>query len=121
MENCSATGMGIRIDKEHFKGFLRKLKRGNRLSVYVLTERLETTLSVEVVWLYEYDAFWTLGLRALEPDRMIHFVAAVTGLRDRTLPLRSSHVHLLEHDVRQTAFVLWMLFIALSFGMPAFA
>lgn len=120
MENCSATGMGIRILKEHFKGSIKKLRRGHKLNVHVEWTGLTKALPVEVVWVYEYEGYWTLGLRVLDTDHMIHFVAEVTGIEDRGQSLKSSHLQLLENDVRQTAFVLWMVFIMLSFSIPAF-
>lgn len=121
MENCSATGMGIRIPKTQFKGFLKKMRRGHRLKVHIDSTGLETSLPVEVVWLYEYPDYWTLGLRVLDTGPMIRFVAAVTGLENRIRPMELSHMQLLEADMRDTAFVIWVLFILLSFGMPAFA
>ncbi len=120
MENCSSTGMGIRIPKEHFKGYLKKLRRGHRLSVHIDWTGLKKSLPVEVVWVYEYEGYWTLGLRVLDTDNMIHFVSEVTGIEDKGSTLANSHLQLLENDVRQTAFVLWMVFIMLSFSIPAF-
>jgi hypothetical protein len=121
MENCSATGMGIRIPKEYFRGFLKKLRRGNRMCVHIDCTGLRTTLPVEVVWVFEYESYWTLGLRVLDTENMIRFVTAVTGLEESGQPMQTPHLQLLENDMRQTAFVLWMLFIMLSFGIPAFA
>lgn len=121
MENCSATGMGIRIPKEHFKGFLKKLRRGHRLSVHIDYTGTGTALPVEVVWLYEYESFWTLGLRVLDTETMIRFVSTVTDVEDRDSNLKKPHLELLETDVRQTAFFLWMFLILLSFTIPAFA
>jgi hypothetical protein len=120
MENCSATGMGIRIEKPHFKGFLKKLRRGNRLNVHIDWAGLERAMPVEVAWVYEYQTYWTLGLRVLDTDNMVNFVAEVTGIEDKGRTLQGSHLQLLEHDMRSTAFVLWMVFIMLSFSIPAF-
>lgn len=122
MTNCSVTGLGVRVPQSNFKQFLRRKRRGARLSFQVKKGPLEWTIPAEVVWLYDYGPYGNLGLRVMNTDRMIEFVAAVTGEKDADMmPLRSRHAQLLEHDVRQTAFVLWMLFIALSFSIPAFA
>lgn len=121
MENCSSTGIGIKIAKEHFHGNIKKLRRGHKLGVNLDWTRLNKALPVEVVWIYEYQNYWTLGLRVLDTDSMMHFVAEVVGIQDNGRPLHNSHLQLLETDVRQTAFVLWIVFIMLSFSIPLFA
>lgn len=119
MTNCSVTGMGVRIPQGQFKQLLKRKRRGQRLSVIAKHGPLEVTLPVEVVWLFDYGPYGNLGLRVLQTDRMIEFVASFTGSEETRSPVRTRHAQLLEHDVKQTAFVLWMLFIMLSFSIPA--
>ena len=52
---------------------------------------------------------------------MVDFIGEVTGREQKIMTINPSQSHLLELDVRQTAYLLWMLFITLSFSIPAFA
>lgn len=119
--DCSVTGMGIKILDENFRGFIKKCRRGDRFSVLLKRGVVEMKLPVETVWIFHYGEFWKLGLQILNTRQMVDFIADVTGKEQKIRTINNSQSHLLENDVRQTAYVLWMLFITLSFSIPAFA
>ena len=122
MENCSVTGLCIRVLSSESKGLLKQTKKGGTLAVTVPFRGKEFKFNGDVVWIFDYGDFLTVGLRVSSGDSMVDFVTEVTGSRQTTArPVSKYQAELLEYDVRQTAFVLWLLFIMLSFGMPAFA
>lgn len=122
MENCSATGLCIKVTCDRAMKTLRKKRKGDRLVTVIKLGLVEKKITSDIAWFFDYGEHISIGLRVINVDDMVSLVTEITGLKDTTYsPVTTSQSHLLEYDVRQTAFFLWMLFIALSFGMPAFA
>lgn len=121
VQNCSATGMGVRMDKSRCEGLLDNSKRGDHFRLFIDFEGLCFDMPADLMWLFDYGEFWSLGLQTLDSKMMIEFLTAALGKERRVSGGNWSQLQLLEQGVGQGAYILWMIFIGLSFGLPAFA
>lgn len=121
LENCSATGMAVSIEKKLVNSFVKKKQERDALGVLLRWQGQEFTLQGTIVWLSDSEATRAVGLHLGKSEALTRFVAWVKHELAYEARMLHASSPVLEHDVQQTALILWVLFIALSFGLPAFA
>lgn len=122
--DVSANGFAIRIDERHLESFVKKKSFGQKISVVVRWQGKEQTFETEIVREEAKPAERILGLRAAgDPKPLSAFVewARYAVNREAQILHRPRTGTVLETELHQTAMALWVLFIALSFGLPAVA
>lgn len=122
MENCSSSGMAVTIDPKHWNSFIQKKEQGETMKTVLRWAGREHTVGVRIAWISKGETM-RLGFRAIDEDTMGEFTEWVQHeleYRARVIPgLPGERV--LAREMHQTALTLWVVFILLSFGLPAFA
>lgn len=121
IKDCSAVGMAVSIEQKHLQSFLQKKSEGDRLTAVIRWLGQERAFPAEIVWTSSSEKARSLGLRVARNMGLSEFVDWIKGELLYESRLYRTASPLLEHDVHQTALTFWVLFIALSFGLPAFA
>ncbi len=121
VRDCSVTGMFVIVDPRHTQTFLKRKAEGDQVKAVLRWNAQERTIPAEIIWSSAANNARHLGLRVTEPDQLKPFISWVKAEMAYESKLYRAASPLLEHDVHQTALMFWVLFIALSFGLPAFA
>jgi PilZ domain len=122
MENCSSSGMAVSIEPKHLSSFIQKKEQGETLKTVLRWGGREHVIAVRIAWIAKGPTM-RLGFRAVDEEIMGEFTEWVQNeieYRSRFNPSVPGE-RLLAHDMHQTALTLWVVFILLSFGLPAFA
>ena len=122
MENCSSSGMAVSIEEKHANSFVRKIEKGETLKTVLRWAGRERTIAVRIAWIAKTDGM-RLGFRAVDEQTMGEFtdwIQSELEYQARFHPGRPGE-RVLTRDMHQTALTLWIVFILLSFGLPAFA
>ena len=117
MDNCSATGIGIVIERDHLPPILQEAPRKQKILVEIQWGGQTHILPFEVMWSNEDGLLQEIGLHALDTDSMFDFVAAVVPSKDRVNSSFVSNGFALEYQLHGNALVLWVCFIVCAFGM----
>lgn len=129
LRDCSATGMAVSIEPKHFESYLKKRHAGDNVHAVVRWLGREAIFPCEIIWTSQQTETRIFGLRlrdGADTKTMRQFVAwARQELQQEAslVPLAKPGAggSLLEHEMHHTALTIWVLFIVLSFGLPAFA
>lgn len=121
--DCSAGGLRVSIHDEDLTAALRKAAKNDSFTVLIPSEDpkgAEFVLPVEVCWTADDDkGCRQIGCRVLDKKIIRDYMA--TENLSVVVPLRyPNHRSLrLEQDIQETALILWLVCIALSFAVPA--
>lgn len=121
MENCSASGMAVAIDAKHTQSFIKKKVAGDSVQAVIRYIGQEHLIPVEIIWDTMNGETRALGLRVKEPGAMEKFVGWVKSEIQYESEILRQSSPLSEQELGETALIVWVVFIALSFGLPAFA
>jgi len=113
--------MALVVEKRDLTDEIKGKQKGDAMTVKAVWEDEAFLIPCEVMWVAKIDAGVRIGLRATDFDPMYNLVASVTG-EELPYPVKKGIKNiLLEHEIRTTALILWVIFIGLSFGIPAYA
>jgi hypothetical protein len=121
IRDCSASGLFVIIDPRHVHSFLKKKLEKDKVKAVIRWLGQEHAVNAEIVWSNASGEARHLGLRVVDNESLTPFISWVKGELAYESKLLHTATTLLEHDIHQTALMFWVLFIALSFGLPAFA
>lgn len=118
IENCSDIGMAISVAKQHLDRFPKPKNSGHELLCDLHWPKGRRSLSAEIIWTSDLPASRLFGLSVEDTKTMGEFLVWIRNESNFTSPLKPV---ILEHQMRHTGFILWILFILISFALPAFA
>jgi hypothetical protein len=127
LRDVSSGGIAVFVEPKHRDTFIAGYAMGTRLTASMKWNGREQTVAVTLVRKEADQGGWRLGLESAEgyPAFAAFFRWAKDEMeREAALlhtPPSSSAAGVLAHDLHQSAVTLWLLFIALSFGLPAIA
>jgi hypothetical protein len=127
LRDVSSGGIAVFVEPKHRDTFIAGYAMGTCLTASMKWNGREQTVAVTLVRKEADQAGWRLGLESAEgyPAFAAFFRWAKDEMeREAALlhtPPSSSAAGVLAHDLHQSAVTLWLLFIALSFGLPAIA
>jgi hypothetical protein len=121
--DCSNTGVQVSVHPSDMTDRLRHMKRGDRFELRIPAEALipETKIAMEVAWRGETDGTTRLGCKTLDRRMLKAYVAREKDKQKATVKLPVPKGYTIDQDIQETALVLWLVCIALSFALPAFA
>lgn len=121
--DCSAGGVQLAFHVSDLPGNMRHFFKGNRFEIRVPAEQEapEMRIEMEVAWAAEADTSIRVGCRALNKTLMRTFVRTERKKQKLAAQLPMPKGFVIDQDIHQTALVLWLVCIALSFALPAFA
>lgn len=127
LRDVSSGGIAAMIDPKHRDTFIAGYAPGSRLTATVKWNGREQTFPVTIVRKDDVEGGFRLGLESAEgyPAFAAFFKWAKDGIDRETAILHTKSTNapkgVLAQDLHQSAVTLWLLFIALSFGLPAIA
>lgn len=121
IRDISATGLAVGLDTRHHETFVKRKGEGDVITVVARWGGKEREFSSKIVWANFKEGVRYFGLMVDEQQDLGEFVQWIKNeiLIEKKL-LRSS-APIFEHDVHETALAYWVLFVVLSFGLPALA
>ena len=125
LRDVSSGGIAAFIEPKHRDTFIAGYAIGARLTAQLKWNGRDQTVSVTIVRKDESEGGWRLGLESAEgyPAFSAFFRWAKDGLDREATLLHTARPQtgVLAQELHQSAVTLWLLFIALSFGLPAIA
>lgn len=125
LRDVSSGGIATFVEPKHRDTFIANYPVGAKLKAHLKWNGRDQTVSVTIVRKDETDGGLRLGLESAEgyPAFSAFFRWAKDGIDREAAILHTTPqtVGVLAQDLHQSAVTLWLLFIALSFGLPAIA
>ncbi len=129
LRDVSSGGIAVVIEPKHRDTFISGYDLGAGLTTNLKWNGRDQTVSVTIARKDEMDGGWRLGLESAEgyPAFAAFFRWAKEGINREAAILHTNPAvggtggGLLAQELHQSAVTLWLLFIALSFGLPAIA
>ncbi len=115
LKNYSAGGMAISVDEKHSK--LLNVKKGDRIVATVRTIEGTRSVLTEIAWA---SPQCRLGLQALDTTIMGELMMLLQRESENRALSHSAPTSILQYQMKASGFFLWVFFISLAFGLPAF-
>lgn len=123
MQDASKAGMALYVHRDDVIKFVRLAIQGIRLEVnipYGVSGTEETNVPIEIAWVKTSDhGDRRFGCKVLDKKFMKQYVQHLIKLHHAPVQLPEIKNLKQEEDFQQTALVLWLICIALSFAVPA--
>jgi len=117
LKNSSLGGMALTVSENDFHR-LSVRKKGDRLVAVMRTMGGTSSVPTEIAWI-THPPNCLIGLRALDAAMMSGLIMLAQSTEDGA-PASTSHLGFLQAKMGEPSFVLWIFFILLVFGLPAF-
>jgi len=121
IRDLSSGGLSVGLDTRHHETFVKRKDTGDTIRAVVRWGGKEKEFPATIVWANFKDGVRYFGLQVEKTHNLDQFVQWIRNeiLIEKKILRTSAPVF--EHDVHDTALAYWVLFIALSFGLPALA
>lgn len=122
LQDVSTTGLQVSVHPKEISPRLKDAERGANILVVVPSEDgdPEFRLALEVMWASESTrGDRRFGCRAMDKVAMKSYVEQEKRKSRLSIDMPKSGKFPLEEDIQETALVLWLVCIALSFALPA--
>jgi hypothetical protein len=120
IQDCSLTGMGLRLSSVEGQSYLAGLREGDGLDLEVSLSSGRYSLATRLVWFDGGGSMGRVGVAFKNPKLMGAIVASVTGqLASPWHPVRERFAYYwLKGGVKHVALVFWLLSITGAFFLP---
>ncbi len=121
IRDLSSGGLAVGLDTRHHETFVKRKGAGDAISVSIRWAGKEKMFPSKIMWANFNDGVRYFGLMIDAQHEFDEFVKWIHSEIQIEKKLLRSSAPIFEHDVHETALAYWVLFVVLSFGLPALA
>ncbi len=119
LQDCSTSGLGIKISNEQFMNYIGTCAKGDNFKVVIKIDDSIYDINCWVAWFFNYGSFWRIGFFSDDIEKLGAYINALYEKENAISPIAVNEK--LNALFNRTGYVLWVLFIALSYSMPFFS
>ncbi len=121
IRDLSAGGLAVGLDTRHHETFVKRKDTGDQIIAMVRWAGIQREFPAQIMWANFKDGVRYFGLQVDEKHGLNEFVKWIHNEINIEKKLLRASAPIFEHDVHETALAYWVLFVVLSFGLPALA
>lgn len=121
IRDLSAGGLAVGLDTRHHETFVKRKDTGDAITAMVRWGGREREFPAQIMWAKFEEGIRYFGLQVDEKHELNQFVQWIKNEIQIEKKLLRTSAPIFEHDVHETALAYWVLFVVLSFGLPALA